>query len=340
MPSFGSNVPSNLINPSTPAKAKDTEEKATEKKEPTTPTLKSTNGNVLTPEDTKKILEEAFKDNGVNGNTIKLSGAITTNTDKSFSISNVSDTENQDLNILIMDGQKIELISLDTMKEHRKKSDLIYDDEQLVSNTIFELKNGNTTVGKVGSIPKGGSKYDFEQMRYGYYTDNGKTHLFVQGYMTPDKNDNDLNLASPFSYRDVSAGKLSSPQKLREMPTEKVYEYDGKAFYGNGNDYKELTAKAFADFENHKVKVELLEDKHSKLVFGGNIKGNTFSGNYNGIVSQGAFYGSKANDIGGLFYNTEGTEQGNNGVFGATVKTCGWRGPCTDAKSLEQFNVK
>ena len=163
VPSFGSNVPSNLINPSTPAKAKDTEEKATEKKEPTTPTLKSTNGNVLTPEDTKKILEEAFKDNGVNGNTIKLSGAITTNTDKSFSISNVSDTENQDLNILIMDGQKIELISLDTMKEHRKKSDLIYDDEQLVSNTIFELKNGNTTVGKVGSIPKGGSKYDFEQ---------------------------------------------------------------------------------------------------------------------------------------------------------------------------------
>lgn len=327
VPSVGSNVPSNLINPSTPAKAKDTEEKATEKKEPTTPTLKNTNENVLTPEDAKKALENAFKDNGLNNEgIIKLSGS-SAEFGNAANINNIASDSGYDLNTLMVDGKKVELFSNDFIKESAKN------DSQV---GIKEISNN---AGKVGSLPSGHLKYDFEQMRYGYYkTDDGNTILFVQGYMTPENSTN-KDKKSPFNYYSYYSKGVTDTVALSKMPTEHTYEYQGKAFYGKDNSYQELNSKAYADFTHKKVQITLSDSSNQdKFTFGAKINGNQFSGTVDGIVTKGAFFGSEARDLGGIFYQTKGNEAGKNGVYGAS-KECSWVCKPSDV-NLKEMEIK
>lgn len=318
VPSVGSNVPSNLINPSTPAKAKDTEEKA--------------NVKVLTAEEAKKELEKTFKDNGLDDRKILLSGGIATLNSKGFTSNNVAKTD-KNLNTLIVDGVEVTLISPDTMKSHRQASDDILDDNyEKVTNKIFSFKEEK---GRVGSLPHRSLGNDFGQMRYGYYTENGETKLFVQGYITPTNQEESGKYLSPFNYRDESMGK-SSTQGLRAIPTNGVYEYKGTAFYGKDHSYNEYLTTAYADFDNNKVQVNIFDGEKNKLTFGGNIDKNTFSGEYNGVISSGAFFGTKATDLGGMFYQTKGDEQGMHGVFGTTQQNCTKYGGC---KPIENHNL-
>lgn len=288
----------------------------------------------LTITEAKEELEKTFKDNGISDGTALLSGGLSTSTQNSFSGRNI-ENHSKGINTLIVDGKEITLISVDDMKKHRAESDDILDDDKKVFNKIFEI-NTESGHGKVGSLPKAASKSDFEQMRYGYYTDkNGVTHLFVQGYLTPTTLKESEKVNSPFNYYWMSRnGNSSDRRSLREMPISGVYEYNGKAFYGKGGSYDELTTKAYADFSNRKVKVELSKDSMQTLTFGGDIKGNTFSGSHNGIATKGGFYGSKANDIGGIFYNTN---NGNDGVFGGSAKQCGYSGACTNADPITEI---
>ncbi|WGE84916.1 transferrin-binding protein-like solute binding protein [Actinobacillus equuli] len=329
-PSVSGNVPSNVITPSTPAKSKDVEEaKPTEKKEPE---VKASVGKVLSTEEAKKALEGAFKDNGLDESRIQLSGGVATLNNKGFTSNSVQKTD-KDLNTLMVDGTEVTLISLDTMKSHRKDSDDILDDNyEKVTNKIFNFKEEK---GRVGSLPHRSLGNDFEQMRYGYYTENGETKLFVQGYLTPTNQDESGKHLSPFNYRDESMGK-SSMQGLRAIPTNGVYEYKGTAFYGKDHSYNEYTTTAYADFDSNKVQVNILDGEKNKLTFGGNIDKNTFSGEYNGVVSNGAFFGTKATDIGGIFYQTKGNEQGMHGVFGATQQNCTKYGGC---KPIENHSL-
>ncbi|WGE41568.1 transferrin-binding protein-like solute binding protein [Actinobacillus equuli subsp. haemolyticus] len=319
-PSVSGNVPSNVITPSTPAKSKDVEEaKPTEKKKPE---VKASVGKVLSTEEAKKALEGAFKDNGLDGSNIKLSGSILTVTDSTYTTTNISSESNNNLNELIVDGHTITLYSADDLK-----------------NDLGDMKSKILTdsSGKVGALPPSKLKSNFEQVRYGYTTKNGKTALFVQGYLTPTSKD---KVSSPFNYWYEAKGQKST-QVLGEMPTSDVYEYHGTAFYGKDNKYNELTAKGYADFGEKKVKVDLLDGNQTKLTLGGNITNNTFEGNYQGVITKGAFFGNKAIDMAGMFYQTsEGSEKGMNGVFGATQQNCGYTScsPVTN-KNLKDFNL-
>ncbi|WGE72009.1 transferrin-binding protein-like solute binding protein [Actinobacillus equuli subsp. haemolyticus] len=331
-PSVSGNVPNNVITPSTPAKSKDVEEaKPTEKKEPE---VKASVGKVLSTEEAKKALEGAFKDNGIESETIKLSGGTSTlnSNSQSYTASDIIPTD-KNLNTLNVDGTTVTLISTGTMKEHRAKSDNSY---QYEFNKIFDIKNEQEkVVGKVGSLPKRGISNDFDQMRYGYYTKNGQTILFVQGYMTPTTK----YANSPFNYwKESSPNGSTSTTTLNEMPTSKTYEYSGSAFYGNGHSFDELKTRAYADFDNKKVKIELLDNDTTKLTLGANITNNTFSGEHNGTVTKGAFFGNRAQDLGGLFYQTSGKDAGKHGVFGAS-QDCGWQGCAKPDINLKDFAV-
>ncbi|WGE56500.1 transferrin-binding protein-like solute binding protein [Actinobacillus equuli] len=280
---------------------------AVEKKEPVVVNPADTaNARVLTAEEAKKALEKAFKDNGLKGNTIKLSGAIATANADSVSINSIADNIDQNLNTLLVDGKTITLYSSqDLIKGRSSEEELIKD-----------LENNK---GKVGSLPKSALKSNFEQMRYGYITENGVTKLFVQGFMTPTNGKKDS--MSPFNYYDESKGRTSSAQRQDPMPTEGIFEYNGKAFYGKDNQYIELNTTAYADINNKKVQVNLFDKDTKTLTFGGSIVDNKFSGTVDGITTEGAFYGTGAKDLAGLFYNTT---DGKNGVYGASQKDCGW----------------
>lgn len=317
-PSVSGNVPSNVITPSTPAKSKDVEEaKPTEKKEPE---VKASVGKVLSTEEAKKALEGAFKDNGkTNNNTIKLSGS-SISTD-SLTATNIDKNTTSNLNELIIDGTTITLYS-----------------PQFLANTaatetevgVGDINDKNIT-GKKGGLPKTKYGSNLEHMRYGFYTKDGKTNLYVQGLMTPvsSKADDEKAYAEFNWYGLYKNGEKNvETVTIRSLPTEGTYEYKGTAFYGSNNNYKEYAVTSYADFTEKKVKVDVaLNDSH--LIFGGNIKDNTFSGTHNGIVSKGAFFGTKGTDMGGVFYQTAGEDKGHNGVFGATQTNCRW-GSCQE----------
>ncbi|MDE8034423.1 transferrin-binding protein-like solute binding protein [Actinobacillus equuli subsp. equuli] len=324
VPSVGSDVPkvpNNVITPSTPAKEKDAEEKATEKKESklapyVTETPAKTISSGITTSEAKIQLQNGLKNNGIKDDVILLSGATSTNVNKDgFKISDISNSNIGKLDLLVVDGQNIVLYSPEGLKTGR------IDETKIIQ----DMPNG-----KVSSLPKSNSAYDFEQMRYGYVTVNGQTNLFIQGFMTP--NGDQTEAKSPFNYYYERRGN-SSTQRLTPMPTDGVFEYHGKAFYGKDNSYEELDTKAYADITNKKVQITLSSNNESKFTFGGIIKDNEFSGTVGDIVTKGAFYGKNAQDIGGLFYNTS---ESKNGVYGAS-QDCNWSG-CK--KPADDFNLK
>ncbi|WP_324682971.1 transferrin-binding protein-like solute binding protein [Bibersteinia trehalosi] len=240
-------------------------------------------------------------------------------------------TAHKDLNTLLIDGKSIQLFdSADIQASY-----------SMGKTTVKEI-DGDDYLGHVVGLSK--SKYhdDHTQSRYGYVTKNGKTTLFVQGHLTPIQNAEEPKIASPYDHgnhfnRDGAA-------ILDALPTDKVYAYQGLAFYGKENNYVQLNTEAIADFNEKKVKVELKEADTVKLTLGGNIKegGNTFAGQYNGVHTNGAFYGKAGLDIAGTFYVAEGADKDYNGVFGATKQGCGILS-CSEAPagtSLADFQVK
>lgn len=237
--------------------------------------------------------------------------------------------EQKDLNTLLLDGKEIALY---TSEEIRASS--------TDANTGYATKSLNVddVSGKVGSLSK--SKYgsDFDQVRYGYVTENGKTTLFVQGHTTPTTG----NIDSPFDRYNYGTTRQDQRAGLSAMPTgEKVWAYQGAAFYGKDGNYQELSVDAVADFGNKKVRAELKEGDALKVLLGGVINGNQFAGEYNGVHTQGAFYGDQAQDMGGMFYQTQGDEKDKNGVFGATSNGHTWRGGVNvPEKALTDFDVK
>ncbi|OSI16738.1 transferrin-binding protein-like solute binding protein [Neisseria dumasiana] len=146
--------------------------------------------------------------------------------------------------------------------------------------------------GLVGSI--GDSYKDvFQNVRYGVYTVDGKSHLFVQGNPSP------------------------------WLPGAK-YSYEGSAVYGKDGKYSRAQSSAIVDFANKTIDVTITPPSitghadRSPLKFGGEIKGNTFSGTKNGIETRGGFFGSGGVDLGGIYHAHQGEHQGYNGAYGAS----------------------
>ncbi|QGM81631.1 hypothetical protein A6A10_00005 [Otariodibacter oris] len=274
-----------------------------------------------------EIQKTFVNNNGTNGGRSNLSGAIISIKDGKFTQQNIDLETSNNINELVIDGKPITLFSNEDITNRRSEDQNSYN--------IYDIRSDNVT-GKVGSLPKRAFDDNFAQLRYGYVKDNdGKITLFVQGHQTPVQGQID----TPFSY--YWAGKNNNTEVLRALPKEGIWEYLGTAFYGKDQNYKELDTSAIVDITNKKVKVDVKENGTNKLTFGGNIEGNTFSGNYHGVESKGAFYGTNGIDIGGTFYQTQGNEKGYNGVFGATQQNCSWSG-CAQLENkdaLKDFNV-
>lgn len=232
----------------------------------------------------------------------------------------------QNLNQLVVDGKMITLFSEKAINDRQAEYSNETHNLDMIDEQGFK--------GKVGALPKRKIGDDFAQMRFGYVTDeNGKTILFVQGHQSPI----DGNLISPFNY--YYGGVEGQTETLRELPKSGRLEYNGYAFYGKDNKYNELGADALVDLDNRKVKVSLKDGERVRLTFGGVIDGNQFSGTHQGVVTKGAFYGTKGQDIGGIFYQTEGAEKDFNGVFGVTKRSCGFSDCPTSEQTLMGFDI-
>ena len=175
-----------------------------------------------------------------------------------------------------------------------------YNDEGKVSRPINDSdfpNGGKTGQGFVGSRSYGYSP-DFADFRWGVYTDQGVSTLFVQGNAS--------------SY----------------VPSSGKFRYSGRAVIGENGEYNQVYGvKAVADFSTKRIDVSMTppsregQATRDALEFGGAIKGNTFSGNENGIVSKGGFYGGGAASAAGVFFATDGKHKGLNGAFGVSERT-------------------
>ncbi|RRD90521.1 transferrin-binding protein-like solute binding protein [Conchiformibius steedae] len=175
-----------------------------------------------------------------------------------------------------------------------------YADEGKVSRPINDSDfpdGGKTGKGFVGSRGYGYSP-DFADFRWGVYTDKGVSTLFVQGNAS--------------SY----------------VPSSGKFRYSGRAVIGENGEYNQVHGvKAVADFATKRIDVSLTppsregQATRDALEFGATIKGNTFSGNENGIVSKGGFYGGGAASAAGVFFATDGKHKGLNGAFGVSERT-------------------
>ncbi|AUI66856.1 MULTISPECIES: transferrin-binding protein-like solute binding protein [Glaesserella] len=260
----------------------------------------SVNQNTETsPQNEPKTLKDPIFQ-GKNGD--KLVGALVTITPNGqISGQNLTSYLGEDLNVLMLN--KVEIPLLPTSA----------DDDQsgfkAITSTEATAKLGNIQ----GYTNKATTDYRdtryYQFVRFGVVSLNNQNTLFVQGLQTPISG----------SISDIENGYAT----LYSMPKSGKFVYKkGDALYGKDGNYEQLTADVSADFTNKQLSVSLKDSatKAEKVAFSSVIDGNTFSGSHNGVDSKGAFYGSQANQVAGVFYRTEGTEAGYHGVFGATDK--------------------
>ncbi|MCK3654857.1 hypothetical protein A4G19_03475 [Pasteurellaceae bacterium Macca] len=160
--------------------------------------------------------------------------------------------------------------------------------------------------GYVGGFAEPHEYAKYQNVRFGIVSSQGEPTLFVQGYLTP-----------------VNEVRDSINGTHYPMPKSEVFVYkEGHALYGKEGNYQQYYADVRADFGERKLTVNLegKQNPQSKIHFSANIEGNKFSGLTDGIESNGAFFGSQANEVGGMFYQKEGADKGAHGVFGATEK--------------------
>lgn len=104
--------------------------------------------------------------------------------------------------------------------------------------------------------------------------------------------------------------------EARHMPETGSANYTGKAIMTDGKTLNtNLDARFQADFGQKKLSGHLSEQGKKVLDIQANISGATFRSSANAPVeTQGAFFGSKAQEIGGVFYENA---TGKYGAFGA-----------------------
>ncbi|WP_019671597.1 transferrin-binding protein-like solute binding protein [Psychrobacter lutiphocae] len=112
-----------------------------------------------------------------------------------------------------------------------------------------------------------------------------------------------------------NATNLGDLQKLADgkETTDGKAEYAGVATYKAGDTLDvDGKSKFDVDFVNKSVSGELTFTTSNKVTIGADIKGNTFTGNVNGINTSGGFFGKGANYLGGVYAGN-----GVQGTYGA-----------------------
>lgn len=178
--------------------------------------------------------------------------------------------------------------------------------------------NANTTLdtsiqGVAASISSSGSSSGF---RATTATPNINTVVIGDKSITLGSN---LTTGTKFSH--VSYGYLgreSTPTLFVQGKTSSSVPSTGKATYrgsaihvtaGNSNATTQIAQASFdVDFDKKTLKGTI--NTPQKVNLEANISGNRFSGTASGISTTGYFYGDKADELGGLYRNTNGTVSG------------------------------
>lgn len=229
----------------------------------------------------------------------RLTGAIVTISPKAGANGrDLTHVEKEGLDTLLIDGTEI---ALRTLAEEEKQAGF---------NPINAADQRGSKLGEISGLVNKSSIYGlynqtvYQYVRFGVVNAGNQSHLFVQGLQTPTTG----------VWDETENGHAN----LYPMPKNGKFIYHkGDALYGKAGEYQALNAVVKADFSTKRLDVALKDGSTEKLAFNAEINGNTFSGSNNQVESRGAFYGSQANQVGGVFYDNQ---SGNHGVFGATDK--------------------
>lgn len=275
-------------------------------------------------EKVKTLYETAVVSNGNENGVSKLSGSVATIKNGEYQVTAVPTNSQQNLNVVTLDGKELTLFSQQELLDIAGSFGW-GKEKKLVGVTDITNEQGQV-IGKKSGLPTSWWGDDFAHLRFGYVTENGETKMFVQGNMTPVSETEATTFSWTNHYRAGSSDPQADPyappyenEIVRPMLTTGEADYKGYAFYGKGAEIQQYNLTGKANFDEKSVTLAMLnEDKTTKLSMKGTIADNTFAGTHEGVVMKGAFYGTKAYNLGGLFYQTTGEEKGSQGVFGAS----------------------
>ena len=146
-----------------------------------------------------------------------------------------------------------------------------------------------------------------DSMQNGIYQNqkDGKTYVYIQGELTPTDN---IPKSGTARYTGLSSYHVNNNTL-----------YEG-SMSGNPPRFGIVGVDMIANFDDKKVKGRLLHTSDPNNVVAeleGKITGNQFSGTKDNTQLRGAFFGEKANEMGGIYVNEE---KGFSGAFSAKSK--------------------
>ena len=146
-----------------------------------------------------------------------------------------------------------------------------------------------------------------DSMQNGIYQSkkDGKTYVYIQGELTPTDN---IPKSGTARYTGLSSYHVNNNTL-----------YEG-SMSGNPPRFGIVGVDMIANFDDKKVKGRLLHTSDPNNVVAeleGKITGNQFSGTKDNTQLRGAFFGEKANEMGGSYVNEE---KGFSGAFSAKSK--------------------
>ena len=146
-----------------------------------------------------------------------------------------------------------------------------------------------------------------DSMQNGIYQSkkDGKTYVYIQGELTPTDN---IPKSGTARYSGLSSYHVNNNTL-----------YEG-SMSGNPPRFGIVGVDMIANFDDKKVEGRLLHTSDPNNVVAeleGKITGNQFSGTKDNTQLRGAFFGEKANEMGGIYVNEE---KGFSGAFSAKNK--------------------
>lgn len=135
-----------------------------------------------------------------------------------------------------------------------------------------------------------GSGTELSYMRYGYMKngENATPYVFAQGQVTTD-----------------------------DMPKTGIFKYQGHATHVENGEISRASANFDVDYAQKTLVGTITPTSGGSIVLNATIDGNRFQGNNRTMITNGYFYGSKAEELGGTYQNNIGNI---NGAFGAVKK--------------------
>lgn len=180
-------------------------------------------------------------------------------------------------------------------------------------------------------IIQGGNGYDFTQNSFTPNDGKDFTNLIVDGKKIDLINGNHRGFTHLESYSIFGVLHLDDgrnvifhqgiPTETNDMPQDNNVKYKGGAMASFLNGAREGSSDFVVNFGEKKLTGDIqwhndIGDKQTHIE--ATINGNTFSGVSGSVKSMGKFYGPKAGNLAGTFYDSSAVEkQPRAGVFGA-----------------------